>query len=726
VTSGATPAVRPADAFAVAEAVGRASSSSVKALIVSSFGVVGGAERYLLDVLDAGPGLAVRALLLGPGPLEGELARRGVPLDVWPTGSRGSDVGRAAVRLAGFLRRSDAEVVWANGVKAASVAVPAGRLAGVPVVWVKHDRSFDARLGPMLGRLADRVVAVSADAAAATGRADAAIVPPPRPGRAAAPAEARRFWGRRGLAPFDGPTVAAVTRLLPYKGIDDAIRAIAEPGGAAWRLVAIGGDDYAAPGETDRLRALAERLGVADRVVLTGEVEGAGRWLAAFDAVAVLTRTDEQGFGGEGFSLAGLEGMLAGLPVVATGPGWLLEAARDGAAVAVGEGRSAEVASALERLGDPDVRARVGAAGRRLARRHPDAPVTALRLATMLREAAARPGAGGASEGPPVSVVTTVRNEGAGIDALLDRLLPQLRPDDELVVVDGGSTDDTAARVHARAEADHRVRLLEAPGTNIPAGRNHGIAQATHEVVACTDAGCRPADGWLGALRRAFAADPRPDLVTGVYRAEARTPSEEAMAVANFPAPEEARRRGPLVRAYGALLGRNFDPSMPTGRSVAFTREAWAAVGGFPEHLDTGEDVTFGRAIAAMGRRCVLAADAEVSWTPRPDLRSTARMYERYGYGGGLSGDRKLVARDVARAAAYVLGPIAFLTGGRWTRRAVSAAGAAYLSLPIARARKRGRPLLVAALVPFALALKDVAKAVGCIRGLRARRRSGG
>jgi glycosyltransferase involved in cell wall biosynthesis len=699
----------------------------LRVLIVSSFGVVGGAESYLLRMLDAGPGLAVRSLLLGPGPLESELARRGVPVDVWPTGPRGIDVGRAAVRLAGALRRSAAEVVWANGVKAASVAVPAGRLAGVPVVWVKHDRSFDARLGPVLGRAADRVVAVSPDAAEATRRADAAIVPPPRPSsQPAAPAEARRFWQRLGLAPFDGPTVAAVTRLLPYKGIDDAIRALAEPGGSTWRLVAIGGDDYAAPGEGERLRALAARLGVDSRVVLTGPVEEAGRWLAAFDAVAVLTRTDERGFGGEGFSLAGLEGMLAGLPVIATGPGWLRDAAADGAAVPVPEGDAQAVANALERLKDPTERRRIGRAGRRLAQDHPDAATSALRLATVLREAASRPGAGAAgADRPPISVVTTVRNEGEGVDALLARLVPQLLDSDELVVVDGGSTDDTAERVEAWAARDPRVRLIEAPGSNIPEGRNRGIEAAAHEVVACTDAGCAPADGWLAALRTAFRADPRPDLVTGVYRAAASTPFEDAMAVANFPLPEEARRRGPLVRAYGALLGRNFDPAMPTGRSVAFTRDAWAAVGGFPEHLDTGEDVTFGRAIAATGRRCVLAADAEVEWAPRPDLRSTVRMYERYGYGGARSGDRKLVARDLARAAAYVLGPLAFLFGGRWIRRGVIAAGAAYLSLPVARAAQRRRPLLVAALVPFALVLKDVAKAIGCLRGLRRTRRAG-
>ncbi|HEX9375673.1 MAG TPA: glycosyltransferase [Actinomycetota bacterium] len=690
-------------------------------LLVSSFGVVGGAERYVLRMLDAGPRLRVRALLLGEGPLETELAGRGVPVEVWPTGPGPAAMARQAARLAARLRRSATEAVWANGVKAAAVAVPAARLAGVPVVWVKHDRSFDARLAGPLGRLADRVVAVSSDAAEATGRSDAVLIPPPRPPAPAPPAEARRFWARRGIPTGDAPTVAMAGRLVPYKGVDDAIRALAHPRAGGWRLVVVGEDDYSAPGETERLRGLAARTGVAGRVVFAGGVPDAGRWFAAFEAVAVLTRTDERGFGGEGFSLSALEGLLAGLPVVATGPRWMEEAAAGGGAVIVEPGDPPSVAAALAGLDEPAVRRRMGRAGRALAGAHPDQIVSAGRLASVFREAAARPGAGLAG-GPPLSVVTTVRDEGAALDRLLERLAAQLGPEDEAVVVDGGSTDDTAQRAEAWAVRDPRVRLVDAPETNIPAGRNRGIVAARHDVIACTDAGCEPVEGWLDALRRAFLADPPPDLVTGVYRARARTAFEEAMAVACFPVPEEARRAGPLVRGYGALLGRNFDPTMPTGRSVAFTKEAWRAVGGFPEHLDTAEDVTFGRAIAASGRRCVLAADAEVVWAPRGSVAATARMYERYGEGGALSGDRKLVARDLARAVAYVAGPLALLFGGRWIRRGTMAAGAAYLSLPLVRARRRRRPLLVAALVPFALALKDLSKAAGCLRGLRSRR----
>jgi hypothetical protein len=78
------------------------------------------------------------------------------------------------------------------------------------------------------------------------------------------------------------------------------------------------------------------------------------------------------------------------------------------------------------------------------------------------------------------------------------------------------------------------------------------------------------------------------------------------------------------------------------------------------------------------------------------------------------------VGRDMLRAGAYLAGPAVMAAGGRIGRRAVAAGALAYLSLPVLRARRAG-PAAVA-LVPPALALKDLAKAAGCILGLRDRR----
>ena len=70
-----------------------------------------------------------------------------------------------------------------------------------------------------------------------------------------------------------------------------------------------------------------------------------------------------------------------------------------------------------------------------------------------------------------MSVVVTVLNEAGQVDALVDALQPQLRPGDELVVVDGGSTDGTAERLAARAAGLPAMTVLSRPGTNISAGR---------------------------------------------------------------------------------------------------------------------------------------------------------------------------------------------------------------------------------------------------------------
>ncbi len=703
-----------------------AGSPRLRLLVVAPGGVLGGAEAWLLTLLDATDRADVRALVLGDGPLVAELRRRDVPVAVLDVGRRGIDVARSWPALHRYLRAADPDVVLANGVKAQSVVGPVAAATGVPSVWVKHDHSHDARLAPLLGRLAGRVVATAEEVGAATGRPDVVVVPPPAP-----PAPLGRDEARALLAPLvalgTAPVLAMATRLVPYKGVDTAVRALATAGGRAWHLLVLGESDPATPDERERLAGLARTLGVADRVHLVGHVPDAPRLLRAADAVAVLTRPDgPRTPGREGFSMAGFEAMAAGLPVVAVddgGPG----ARRVGhdAGELVPADDTAAVGRALARLADPAVRRAAGAVGRARTAGHPDAATCADDLLAVLARTARRPGAGLAPR-TPVSVVTTVLDEADGTERLLARLVPQLGPDDEVVVVDGGSRDGTAGRVAEVAAADPRVRLLVVPGAGISAGRNAGVRAAAHDRLACTDVGCEPDDGWLAALRAAADERGAADLVTGVYRATSAPgrPDQDAMAVVGYPEPAEARRPTPLVRAYGRLLGRVYDPTLPTGRSMSFDRAAWAAAGGFPEHLQAGEDVLFGRAVVRAGGRAELAVDALVRWRQRPTLRATLRMYRTYGRGGGLSGSPLLVGRDLVRAAALVGGPVLALRVPA-ARPLVLGAATASVSLPLLRARRRRYPVLVAALVPAAAAARDAAKAWGCLGGLAARARHG-
>jgi glycosyltransferase involved in cell wall biosynthesis len=102
-------------------------------------------------------------------------------------------------------------------------------------------------------------------------------------------------------------------------------------------------------------------------------------------------------------------------------------------------------------------------------------------------------------------------NAGRYIGQALESVLGQTEPDLELVVVDDGSTDETAALVRAAAAADSRVRLVQQPNSGKPAiARNRGIRESRGEIVCFLDAD----DVWRPEKLRTCLAvlDQKPDV----------------------------------------------------------------------------------------------------------------------------------------------------------------------------------------------------------------------
>ena len=175
-----------------------------------------------------------------------------------------------------------------------------------------------------------------------------------------------------------------------------------------------------------------------------------------------------------------------------------------------------------------------------------------------------------------VSVICTILNEGESIRRLMDSLVVQTRPPDEVVIVDGGSRDNTVAIV--REYADRlSLRVLVEPGANISRGRNVAIEAATGDVIASVDAGVWLEVVWLERLIAPLAGlqvesstlkDPcehvpaqpstfnlQPSTCAGFFRADPQTAFEVAMGATVLPTEGEIRP----------------ETFLPSSRSVAFS-----------------------------------------------------------------------------------------------------------------------------------------------------------
>ena len=98
-----------------------------------------------------------------------------------------------------------------------------------------------------------------------------------------------------------------------------------------------------------------------------------------------------------------------------------------------------------------------------------------------------------------ISVVIPVFNEEKYLHACLSSILNGNRKPDELMVVDGGSTDKSVEIAKSLG-----VTVLRNPDKTAAAGRNVGIKAATGEIIAFTDGDCEADPGWLEAIENAF------------------------------------------------------------------------------------------------------------------------------------------------------------------------------------------------------------------------------
>jgi hypothetical protein len=319
---------------------------------------------------------------------------------------------------------------------------------------------------------------------------------------------------------------------------------------------------------------------------------------------------------------------------------------------------------------------------------------------------------GGRPSDEGASLIVTVRNDREGLAELLEALSRQTEMPDEVVVVDGGSDDGTLEELSRWDEHRSPLRVVVAPGANIAAGRNIAVGAAEHDWIVCTDAGCRPVPGWFEALKHARDAT---DIAAGTFTVASETPLEQAMACAHYPLLDELEDTSHWVRLSHRLFGRDFRAGHAGGRSMAFGRDAWERAGGFPEHVYAGEDLAFSAAAAQLGFATALVSEATVSWRPRATWVETARMFATYTRGDIRTPGRR---RHLARALAWTAAPLLAARGRAGVRLFVLIGAAAYLWLPLRRARRMRISLAASWRIPALIAVKDLAQLFGAGLGL--------
>lgn len=252
-----------------------------------------------------------------------------------------------------------------------------------------------------------------------------------------------------------------------------------------------------------------------------------------------------------------------------------------------------------------------------------------------------------------VSVIVPVRDEEHSIRELLDSLLKQTRPPDEIVITDGGSVDATPQIIEQYIQQGAPVRLNRA-GAALPGrGRNLGAAAASFDWLAFTDAGIRLHGDWLECLVARATQDESIDIVYGAWEPVTDTFFKECAAIAYVPPP--AMREGILVRPRFIA-------------STLLRREAWAAVDGFPEDLRSAEDLVFMDRLESAGYRAVFEPKAQVHWDLRSTIGATFKrflVYSRNNIRAGLW--RQWQATILVRYAVLLgLLVVALLADPRW------------------------------------------------------------
>jgi N-acetylglucosaminyl-diphospho-decaprenol L-rhamnosyltransferase len=457
----------------------------VPTLAVTYSGMLGGAERTLVDFTGALPDRVV--LACPEGPLAAHARDHG--LTVFPISARRPELRRgllgrvrAVAALGGHARELrrltralDPDLVLAWGMRSAIAApVALARVQGRPALLIRH---VDFLPGPLIARLM-RASCARAERVSVNSHAVARDLDPhdrlSDRLSVVSPGVELGFYRPEWQVGAD-PEVLLLGTLMPWKRPDLALEAVAVAARELPRVrLTLAGASMNPSGERFRaeLRRRAEQPDLAGRVDFIGEVRDHRDALRR--AWCLLHCAEREPFG-----TVVVQAMAAGRPVVAPATAGPAEVVDESCGRLYSAGDAGAAAAALvDVLSSPERARALGAAARARAAEY-DARAAQRRFARIARDALAarasdgRPNPGnGAAPGVGMALVTVTHNSSADVARLLRSVRRHL-PGAAVVVVDSGSSDSSC----------EAARTVMPQATVIELGENAGFGKASNEGV---------------------------------------------------------------------------------------------------------------------------------------------------------------------------------------------------------------------------------------------------
>lgn len=223
------------------------------------------------------------------------------------------------------------------------------------------------------------------------------------------------------------------------------------------------------------------------------------------------------------------------------------------------------------------------------------------------------------------SGIATVYNEEESIDYFIQSYIKQSKYCDELIIIDGLSTDKTVdiLKSYQINNPEINLKVYSCKNSNslyskspIAEGRNIAISKSKFNAIICFDFGCEYSFNYVEEMHNSLEKN-KTDIVGGFFSAMNTSCSLSKLYSKYFMPKKEQLKKG----------------FVPSSRSLAFMKDAWSKINGYNTKYITGEDTDFILRALKSGSSISYNVNLNVRWSNPSTSRDVFEKHRSYARG---------------------------------------------------------------------------------------------